>query len=92
MVPKGLDRVPGPDSYTLPSRISEGPMSSMHAKTDLVDKDRKKNVPGPGAYNLQDSPNLNHKKVPAFRMGSSERPQLSGGKETSMKPGPGAYD
>lgn len=25
-------------------------------------------------------------------MGSSERPQLSGGKETSMKPGPGAYD
>ena len=25
-------------------------------------------------------------------MGSSERPQLSGGKETLMKPGPGAYD
>jgi hypothetical protein len=52
MVPKGQEKVPGPDSYTLPSRITEGPMSSMHAKTDLVDKEKKKNVPGPGAYNL----------------------------------------
>ena len=82
MVPKGLDTIPGPDVYTLPSRLIEGPKNSIHAKTDLVDKEKKKNIPGPGTYNLQDSPNMRHRKMPAFRMGSSERPQLSGGKET----------
>jgi hypothetical protein len=52
MVPKGLDGVPGPDVYMLPSRIIEGPKPSIHAKTDLVDKEKKKNIPGPGTYNL----------------------------------------
>lgn len=82
MVPKGLDTIPGPDSYSIPSKLIEGPKNSIHAKTDLVDKEKKKNIPGPGTYNLQDSPNMRHRKMPAFRMGSSERPQLSGGKET----------
>jgi len=30
--------------------------------------------------------------MPAFRMGSSERPALSGGKEIMSKPGPGTYN
>lgn len=64
----------------------------MHAKTDSVDSDKKKNFPGPGTYNLQDSPNLRHSKMPAYRMGSSERPALSGSKEVLAKPGPGTYN
>lgn len=92
MVQKGLEKVPGPNVYSLPSKLVEGPQCSMHAKTDLVDQVKKKNIPGPGTYNLQDSPNMNHSIQPAYRMGSSTRPELSGGKETSMKPGPGTYD
>ena len=52
MVARGAEKVPGAGQYAIPSTISEGPKIGMHAKTDLVDKDRKKNVPGPGQYNL----------------------------------------
>ena len=62
LVPKGLERNPGPNAYTAQTFINEGPAHSLHAKTDLVDQVKKKNIPGPGTYNLQDSPNLNHKK------------------------------
>lgn len=52
----------------------------------------KKNVPGPGNYDLQNKDNANHHRSPAFSLGSSQRLPLGGGKETKMKPGPGRYD
>ena len=52
MVQKGHERYPGAGEYAIPSKISEGPKIHMHAKTDKVDQDRKKNVPGPGNYDL----------------------------------------
>ena len=51
MVKKGHEFLPGP-IYEIPSRVNEGPKVHMHARTDLVDKDKKKNVPGPGNYDL----------------------------------------
>ena len=51
MVKKGHESLPGP-IYEIPSRVNEGPKVHMHARTDLVDKNKKKNVPGPGNYDL----------------------------------------
>jgi hypothetical protein len=82
MVLKGHDKFPGAGEYVLPSTISDGPKIHMHAKTDLVDQNKKKNVPGPGQYDLQNSPNMLHKKSPMFGIGSSERLPLGGGKES----------
>jgi hypothetical protein len=41
---------------------------------------------------LQNLTNPRHANMPAFRMGSSERPALSGNKEVQSKPGPGTYN
>ena len=51
MVKKGHEFLPGP-IYEITSRVGEGPKVHMHARTDLVDKNKKKNVPGPGNYDL----------------------------------------
>jgi hypothetical protein len=45
----------------------------MHAKTDKVDQNLKKNVPGPGNYDLQNSPNNRHKANPSYSLGTSTR-------------------
>ena len=52
MVTKGHDKLPAPNNYNIPSRAVEGPQIHMHAKTDKVDQNLKKNVPGPGNYDL----------------------------------------
>ena len=51
MVKKGHASLPGP-IYTIPVSVGEGPKVHMHAKTDTVDQNVKKNVPGPGKYDL----------------------------------------
>ena len=91
MVKKGHEFLPGP-IYEIQSRVSEGPKVHMHARTDLVDKNKKKNVPGPGNYDLQNSPNIRHHKGAAFSLGKSQRADLAGSKESKLKPGPGNYD
>lgn len=48
MVMKGQKFVPGAGNYNIPSRVAEGPKIGMHARTDLVDQNVKKGVPGPG--------------------------------------------
>ena len=48
MVTKGQEKVPGAGQYQIPSKIADGPKIGMHAKTDSVDQNVKKNVPGPG--------------------------------------------
>ena len=70
MVKKGHESLPGP-IYEIPSKMIEGPKSSMHAIVDKVDQIKKKNVPGPGNYDLQNSPNTRHKKGPSFSLGTS---------------------
>ena len=52
MVAKGHEKLPGAGEYKIPSHISDGPKVSMHAKTDTVDLNLKKGVPGPGKYEL----------------------------------------
>mmetsp|Transcript_20986 Transcript_20986/g.28229 ORF Transcript_20986/g.28229 Transcript_20986/m.28229 type:complete len:121 (+) Transcript_20986:668-1030(+) len=92
MVKKGHELYPGAGQYALPSHIADGPKVHMHAKTDTVDQNVKKGVPGPGNYELQNSPNLQHKSQPAFSLGSSLRTPLGGGRDTLYKPGPGRYN
>ena len=83
--------MPGAGQYAIPSTISEGPKIGMHCKTDLVDKDKKKNVPGPGQYNLQNSPGQRNKRAPAYSLGSGSRCDLANTKVTKFIPAPGAY-
>jgi hypothetical protein len=63
----------------------------MHARTDLVDKDRKKNVPGPGTYDLQNSPGGKATRAAAYSMGSGSRVDLANTKMTKFIPAPGHY-
>lgn len=89
---KGHDRYPGAGTYAIPSKITEGPKVHMHAKTDSVDQNVKRAVPGPGQYDLQNSPNTRHNRGPAYSLGSGSRYDLSQRKTHSYKPGPGNYD
>ena len=43
---------PGAGSYKLPSSTGIGPKIQMHAKLNKIDENVKKNVPGPGNYDL----------------------------------------
>ena len=63
----------------------------MHARTDLVDKDRKKNVPGPGQYDLQNSPGNRNNRAAAYSMGSGTRTDMGNTKVNKHIPGPGNY-
>ena len=92
MVNKGQEKVPGAGSYQIPSKIADGPKIGIHEKTDKVDQNVKKNVPGPGQYNLQNSPGLRNMRAPAYSLGSGTRVEPGGGKESAYKPGPGMYD
>lgn len=91
MALRGHDKLPGP-IYNIPSRVAEGPKVHMHAKTDHVDQNVKKNVPGPGQYNLQNSPNNRHNQSASYGIGTSQRVDLGGGKEIKSRPAPGAYN
>ena len=91
MVLKGQDKVPGAGSYAIASRISEGPKIGMHAKTDSVDQNVKKNVPGPGQYDLQNSPGAKNTRAPAYSLGSGSRIDLANTKQSKFVPGPGNY-
>ena len=92
MVQKGQDKVPGAGSYAIPSRISDGPKIGMHAKTDSVDQNIKKGVPGPGNYDLQNSPGQKNNRAPAYSLGSGSRMDLANSKVTKWVPGPGNYN
>jgi len=48
MAAKGHEKYPGAGTYQIPSKMVEGPKVHMHAKTDTIDQNLKKNVPGPG--------------------------------------------
>ena len=52
MVSKGHDKFPGAGSYDAPTHTVEGPKVHMHAKTDKVDQNVKRGIPGPGRYEL----------------------------------------
>ena len=77
MANKAAEKVPGAGQYEIKSRISEGPKVHMHARTDLVDKEVKKNVPGPGQYDLQNSPGNRNMRAAAYSMGSGSRIDLA---------------
>ena len=90
MLNKGTEKVPGAGSYVIPSTLS-GPKIGMHARTDLVDKDRKKNIPGPGQYDLQNSPGVGKSiRAAAYSMGSSMRADMASTNKTV--PAPGHYE
>lgn len=52
MVTKGHEKYPGAGQYESRSHTTEGPMIHMHAKTDKVDQNVKKGIPGPGNYEI----------------------------------------
>ena len=52
VAPKAVGRNPSPFAYKVPSKMVEGPKSSMHANTNAIDMNKKNNFPGPGNYEL----------------------------------------
>lgn len=91
MVQKGQKFVPGAGSYAIPSRIQEGPRVGMHARTDTVDQNVKKGIPGPGSYDLMASPGAKNRRSPAYSLGSGSRIDMANTKATKFIPGPGNY-
>lgn len=70
MAKKGHEKYPGAGEYRIPTRVGDGPKVHMHAKTNLVDQNVKKGVPGPGNYELQNTQNLQHLNQPSFTVGT----------------------
>lgn len=48
-------------------------------------------MPGPGQYNLQNSPGTKNKRAPAYSLGSGSRMDLANTKVSKFIPAPGAY-
>ena len=88
MVQPGQDKVPGAGQYAIPSRMSEGPKVHMHAKHETINKNH---VPGPGQYDLVNSPGTRNMRAAAYSMGTSNRVDLANTKATKDMPGPGNY-
>lgn len=71
--------------------MGEGNKIAMHAKTDSVDQNVKKGGPGPGAYELQNSPGNKNMRAPAYSLGSGSRIDMANTKMSKFVPGPGRY-
>jgi len=78
---------PGPGNYDSPSRLGKD------CATYTIGQKREEKIrgdsPGPGAYNANES--VLKDRVVSHKMGSTSRTEIVH-KETSSKPGPGAYD
>ena len=51
----------------------------------------KKGVPGPGQYDLQNSPGSKNRRAPAYSLGSGNRIDMANSKTTKFVPGPANY-
>ena len=78
---------PGPNTYVLPSKISEGPKYGIGARPI---QEIKSEVPGPGYYDISNFQAVT-KSDPAFSLGSGQRSDLANLKERAYLPGPGKY-
>lgn len=69
------DRV-GPGSYE-PKRVigEEGQKATMSMKFEDHGLVHSKELPGPGQYDVSDAANYALKKIPAYGIGTSQRPQ-----------------
>jgi len=78
---------PGPGNYDSPSRLGKD------CATFTIGEKREEKIrgdsPGPGAYNANES--VVKERVVSHKMRSTNRTEIVH-KETSSKPGPGAYD
>ena len=92
MAPKHLKGNPAAGSYTIPSKLVEGPKAGMHALCNSIDMNKKNNFPGAGTYELQNIGNKNMKNSPQFSMGKETRDRNPHFKEQKQKPGAGTYD
>ena len=90
---RGNDRrpmTPGPGQYSYKQFVGkEGPKITMSAKLGFDPRNYDNRfVPGPGMYNNSQSYNFNHRKAPAYRIGTAKRRGLYNSIEN---PGPGQY-
>ena len=58
----------------------------MGSKLEDIEFKKRNFQPGPGNYQPEKKGS-----IPSMKFGSGSRSNLEGGKETKMKPGPGAY-
>ena len=91
MVKKSNAKVPGVGTYVVPTKFGEGPKIAIHLRTDNVDQAVKKGIPGPGAYDLQNSPGNVTKRAPSYSLGSGIRSDIGNTKRSAFIPGPGNY-
>lgn len=80
--------IPGPNSYSIPSKIVEGPKYVIGGRTSVDKIDDK---PGPGQYETAALATIKLKSDPAFSVGTGKRSDLANLKEREHIPGPGNY-
>ena len=84
----GNENTPGAGTYSIPSRMIEGPKYVMGSRlNDGMSPEKNKN-PGPGTYNTHEMENLNMKFSAKYKFGSATRLPPMRGQEV---PGPGNY-
>lgn len=86
--PKGLqgELGPGPAGYFFEKPRKHNISYSMAEKLEDLDQKARNFQPGPGRYESHMS-----KTGPSAKIGTGNRSQLDGGKETRLRPGPGNY-
>lgn len=86
---------PGPDHYSIPSKLQSGPKYPMGAKfSEEPEIKRMKAVPGPGQYEVRPDKfsDANMIKEPSFRIGTATRGYSVNEKNGRRTPGPGNYN
>lgn len=82
---------PGAGTYSIPSRVVEGPSFPIGMKLNDRSASSLLNSPGPGQYDLQNKDNINMKLPLKFGMGTSKRPAVVA-RSIATVPAPGAYE
>ena len=77
---------PGPGGYDSDKLKQQNYSYSMGSKLEDIEFKKRNFQPGPGNYEVK----IN-KSIPSMKFGSGSRTSLDGGRESSFKPGPGAY-
>ena len=77
---------PGPAGYFMDKPKNHNVSYSMGNRLEDLEFKAKNFQPGPGRYEHSVT-----KSVPSMKFGTGDRSDMSGGKETLSKPGPGNY-
>ena len=86
-----LSQSPGAGTYSIPSKMVEGPSFPMGQKLREGGSSTALKLPGPGQYDTQNRDNQTMKGGPKYGLGTSQRPSMVA-RSIATVPAPGAYE